>query len=85
MGIYKFLLDRGIYFMNYGKLQLSFTLLLAMTTILSLTCFFLVKHIILTITSIIAMLLCILGLIYTLKAENKKSQKTSIHQKKDLS
>lgn len=60
--------------MNYGKLQLSFILLLTMTTILTLTCYFIVKHILLTITSFIALLLCILGLIYTIKAEGKSTK-----------
>lgn len=57
--------------MNYGKLQLSFILLLIMTLILSLTCFFIVKNLLFTITSVIAMILCILGLIYTIKKEEK--------------
>ncbi|MBE6022963.1 MAG: hypothetical protein E7231_06985 [Cellulosilyticum sp.] len=55
--------------MNYGKLQLSFTLLLIMTVILSLTCFFIVKNLLLTLTSFIAMVLCIVGLAYTIQKE----------------
>ena len=60
--------------MNYGKLQLSFILLLIMTLILSLTCFFVVKNLLLTITSVIAMLLCILGLVYCIKKEEHTHQ-----------
>lgn len=61
--------------MNYGKLQLSFILLLVMTIILSLTCLFIMRHLILTLTSLIAMVLCIIGLIYSIKAENTHKQK----------
>ena len=57
--------------MNYGKLQLSFILLLIMTLILSLTCFFIVHHLFFTITSLIAMILCLLGLVYTIKKEEE--------------
>jgi len=60
--------------MNYGKLQLSFTLLLMMTVILSLTCFFIVKNLLLTLTSFIAMVLCIVGLAYTIQKETYEAE-----------
>lgn len=60
--------------MNYGKLQLSFILLFIMSTILSLTCFFLIKHFILTATSVISMILCIIGLLYAIKDENNQTK-----------
>ena len=82
--IYRFYLLGGFEFMNYRKLQLSFLLLLIMTIILSFTCLFIVKHFILTITSIIAMLLCITGLIYTLKAEHAAQCNIDSHKNKDL-
>ena len=55
--------------MNYGKLQFSFILLLVMTIILSLTCLFVIKHLLFTLTSLVAMVICIVGLIYSIKAE----------------
>lgn len=63
--------------MNYSKLQLSFILLLAMTAILTLTCLLIVHKPIFALTSFIAMILCVVGLIYTIKAEalEKKSPK----------
>ncbi|MEE1070869.1 MAG: hypothetical protein U0L26_00475 [Cellulosilyticum sp.] len=66
--------------MNYGKLQLSFILLLAMTTILMLTCLLVVHKPILALTSFIAMLLSITGIIFTLKAEGISKNK---HENKD--
>lgn len=66
--------------MNYGKLQLSFILLFVMAIILSLTCFFLIKNILLTLTSVIAGILCIIGLIYSLHQENLLHLK---HKNKD--
>ena len=56
--------------MNYSKLQLSFTLLLIMTVIQFLTNLFIIKKSWLTITSLIAMGLCILGIIYILRKES---------------
>lgn len=55
--------------MNYSKLQFSFILLLIMTIILSLTCFFLVKNLLFTVTSLVAMIGCIGGLVYSIKQE----------------
>ncbi|MBU3804091.1 MAG: hypothetical protein H9872_04960 [Candidatus Cellulosilyticum pullistercoris] len=57
--------------MNYGKLQLSFILLFIMTVIQLLTSLFIVKKSWLTLTSLIAMGLCIGGIFYILQAESK--------------
>lgn len=68
-------LKGAMFFMNYGKLQLSFILLLVMTIILTLTCLFIVKSVLFTGTSIVAMVLCILGLNYTFKQEARSKEK----------
>ena len=61
--------------MQYSKLQLSFILLLIMTIILSLTCFFILKNFVLTGTSVIAMILCIIGLCYAIHKEADEKNK----------
>lgn len=60
--------------MNYSKLQLSFILLFLMTVIQLLTSLFIVKKSWLTLTSLIAMGLCIWGIIYVLQKESKHKQ-----------
>ena len=50
--------------MNYGKLQLSFILLLIMTILQFLVAAFVLHHLIITILSITAALLCISGLVF---------------------
>ena len=55
--------------MNYGKLQLSFILLLIMTVIQLLTAIFILQKLWLVCTSIIAIILCIIGLIYAVRKE----------------
>lgn len=57
--------------MNYGKLQLSFILLFLMTIIQLLTSVFIVKKSWLILTSLIAMGLCIWGIVYILQKESK--------------
>lgn len=58
--------------MDYSKLQTSFLLLLVMTIIQFLVAVFILHHLIISLLSIGAMLLCIGGLIYTNKQSNKK-------------
>lgn len=58
--------------MNYHKLQLSFVLLLIMTIIQLLTSLLIIKKLWMTSTSIIAVALCLLGLIYTIRKENER-------------
>ena len=50
--------------MNYGKLQLSFILLLIMTILQFLVAVLVLHHMLITILSIIAAMLCIIGLIF---------------------
>jgi len=57
--------------MNYGKLQLSFILLFIMTVIQFLTSLFIVKNVWLTLTSFIAMGLCLWGIFYIFQKESK--------------
>ncbi len=59
--------------MNYEKLHTSFICLIIMTIIQFLTGCFLLHHLLITILSILAFLLCLGGLIYTnKKLESKK-------------
>lgn len=58
--------------MNYSKLQTSFLLLLLMTIIQFLVAAFILHHLIISLLSIGAMLLCTVCLIYTNKQINKK-------------
>lgn len=57
-------LIKGILIMNYGKLQLSFILLLIMTILQFLVAVLVLHHMLITILSIIAAILCIIGLIF---------------------
>lgn len=50
--------------MNYSKLRLSFLLLLIMTIIQFLTSLLVLHHLVLTLVSITAIVLCLLGFIY---------------------
>lgn len=50
--------------MNYGKLQLSFILLLVMVTLQFLVAAFVLHHLLISILSIIAAMFCILGLLF---------------------
>lgn len=50
--------------MNYGKLQLSFILLLIMTVLQFLVAALVLHHILITILSVIAAILCIVGLVF---------------------
>ncbi len=50
--------------MNYGKLQLSFILLLIMVILQFLVATLVLHHMLITILSVIAALLCIVGLIF---------------------
>ena len=65
--------------MNYNKLELSFILLLIMTVIQLLTGLLIVKKVWLVCFSLIAIALCILGLIYTLRKEAELKDKNSHH------
>lgn len=58
--------------MDYSKLKTSFLLLLLMTAIQLLVAVFLLHHVIISLLSVGAMLLCIGGLLYTSKQANKK-------------
>ena len=58
--------------MDYSKLKTSFLLLLMMTIIQFLVAAFILHHMIISLLSIGAMLLCIGGLFYTDKQINKK-------------
>lgn len=57
--------------MNYHKLQLSFILLLIMTTIQLITSLLVLQKLWLVITSLIAITLCIVGIIYTIHKETE--------------
>lgn len=60
--------------MNYSKLKSSFFILLLMTILQLLVSLFILHHTIITILSIGAMILCIVGLIYISKQENDKKE-----------
>lgn len=65
--------------MNFGKLQLSFMLLLIMTVIHLITAIFIVKKVWLICSSLVAMSLCVIGLIYALRKEAESNKQK--HQK----
>lgn len=65
--------------MNYNKLELSFILLLIMTVIQLLTGLFVIKKLWLICFSLIAIALCIWGLIYTIRKEATAKEKDSHH------
>lgn len=50
--------------MNYSKLKLSFFLLLIMSVLQFLTSLFILHHMLLTLLSVGAIVLCLLGLAY---------------------
>lgn len=60
--------------MNYQKLQLAYIILLVMLTIHLLINLLVLKKIWLTITTLIAIVCCIAGLIYAIKSEEKSGK-----------
>lgn len=72
--------------MNYSKLQLSFILLLIMGVIHLFTSLLILKKAWLVISSFVIILLCIIGIIFTLGQERQQQIKTKdgvISRKKD--
>lgn len=57
--------------MNYNKLLISFFLLFLMTVIHLFLSLFILHSLLLVVCSIIAMILCIIGLIYVSKHSSK--------------
>lgn len=60
--------------MNYSKLKSSFFILLLMTILQFVVSLFILHHTVITILSIGAMILCIVGLIYISNQENDKKE-----------
>lgn len=60
--------------MNYSKLKSSFFILLLMTILQFLVSLFILHHTLITVLSVGAMILCIVGLIYISKQENDKKE-----------